>query len=120
MNQPEHSSEKAKWLANPRDLHYRGELTELGVRVTAALEDEESARSNYPPIANGVTITQYQGPTIRFESPEEYAKWLIAGMTSDKPEDFAVDLHETWDSNDPTEIRKFQAELDRLCEEAGL
>lgn len=31
---------RAQWFANPVDLHYRGELIELGVRVTAAIEEE--------------------------------------------------------------------------------
>jgi hypothetical protein len=35
------------WLANPKDLHYRGELMELGVRVTDALEQSMIARTEY-------------------------------------------------------------------------
>jgi hypothetical protein len=31
---------RSKWLANPTDLHYRGELIELGARVTDAIEQE--------------------------------------------------------------------------------
>jgi hypothetical protein len=33
-------SPRDKWLANPVDLHYRGELVELGVRVVDAIEQE--------------------------------------------------------------------------------
>lgn len=43
----------------------------------------------------GVTVTQYQGPDMRFESAEEYATYLLSGDPSDP--DFAVDLHELWD-----------------------
>jgi hypothetical protein len=34
------SEQRAAWLANPTDLHYRGELIELGVRVVDAQELE--------------------------------------------------------------------------------
>jgi hypothetical protein len=32
---------RAAWLANPVDIHYRGELAELGVRVLDAIEMEQ-------------------------------------------------------------------------------
>jgi hypothetical protein len=38
---------RAQWLANPFDLHYRGELLELGVRVVDAQEQSEIAMWNY-------------------------------------------------------------------------
>ena len=34
------SDSRERWLANPTDLHYRGELIELGIRVTDAIEQE--------------------------------------------------------------------------------
>ena len=33
---------RTEWLADPKDLHYRGELAELGVRVADAIEQENS------------------------------------------------------------------------------
>lgn len=31
---------REEWLANPTDLHWRGELVEVGVRVADAIEQE--------------------------------------------------------------------------------
>jgi len=64
-----------------------------------------------------VTVSQYQGPNEEFDTPEEYAAWLIKGWNDP---DWAVNLVETWHLSDPTEIRKFQARLDELCDAAGL
>jgi hypothetical protein len=63
----------------------------------------------------GVTVRQYQGPKLRFESAEAYGDWLFS-----KPDDpdHAVDLHETWDSHD--EEVAGQAYLDKRAEELGL
>jgi hypothetical protein len=42
MNDP-----RTDWLANPVDLHYKGQLFELGVRVTDAMELEQQRNSQY-------------------------------------------------------------------------
>jgi hypothetical protein len=65
----------------------------------------------------GVTVTQYQGPTLRFESVSEYADWLLDPKVTDDP-DHAVGLSEKWDS--PEEDAAAQAFLDKRAEELGL
>jgi hypothetical protein len=37
--------DRQRWLAAPNDLHYRGQLAEIGVRATDAMEQEMSAAS---------------------------------------------------------------------------
>jgi hypothetical protein len=70
----------------------------------------------------GVTVTQYQGPTMRFESAEAYGRWLVDGyraaVSDDELADFAVDCTEQWD--DPAGAADGQAIVDAMCEEAGL
>lgn len=59
----------------------------------------------------GVTVTQYHGPTMRFESAKEYGDWLFS-----EPEnvDHAVDLHEEWDN--PNEAEAGIKYLDKRAE----
>lgn len=62
-----------------------------------------------------ITVTQYRGPTMHFESAKEYADWLISGGHDP---DFAVDLHETW--RDPTQEAADQQEIEWRVAESGL
>lgn len=63
----------------------------------------------------GVTVTQYQGPEMRFETAEEYGEWLLSGDPDDP--DFAVDLHEHWD--DPSYETTGQHVIDVMFEKDG-
>lgn len=63
----------------------------------------------------GVTVHQYHGPDMRFESAEAYAEWLLSADPEDA--DFAVDLHEDWD--DPFYETTGQAIIDTAFEQAG-
>lgn len=54
---------------------------------------------------------------MEFDTPEEYAAWLVKGW--DNP-DWAVNLVEAWHITDPAEVRAFQARVDELCDDAGL
>ena len=60
---------------------------------------------------SGVIVHQYQGPTMRFESAEEYGLWLL-GMLK---EDGAVDLHEEWD--DPNYAAEGNAIIDSMFDD---
>lgn len=63
----------------------------------------------------GLTVTQYHGPDLRFETALEYAAFLLSG-DSDDP-DFGVDLHELWD--DPSYQTTGEALLDWAFERDG-
>lgn len=63
----------------------------------------------------GVTVKQYQGPELRFESAEDYGIWLFSKPTDPN---HAVDLHEEWDT--PEEAQRAKAYLDELAEVLGL
>jgi hypothetical protein len=45
---------------------------------------------------SGVTVTQFDGPTMRFESVEEYGRWLLSESDA-KGDDASVNLDEKWD-----------------------
>lgn len=63
----------------------------------------------------GVTVHQYQGPTLRFESAQEYGDWLFSELESPN---HAVDLHEEWDSDE--EAKAAQIYLDARAEDLAL
>lgn len=62
-----------------------------------------------------VTVTQYQGPTMQFESIRGYAEWLWNGGKVDP--DHAVDLHEDWGMAFTREIVNNHKELERLFDQ---
>jgi len=65
---------------------------------------------------NGVTVTQYQGPTIRFESPEEYAKWLFNDGRDDPDHALVIDITANWD--DPSREQENQDAMDEMITRA--
>jgi hypothetical protein len=62
----------------------------------------------------GVTVTQYDGPTMRFDTAQQYGRWLLhEGVDPD----LAVDLHETWD--EPRYAAVGQQVIDSMFTAAG-
>lgn len=63
----------------------------------------------------GVTVHQYQGPDMRFESAEEYGEWLLS--LDPENTELAVDPHENWD--DPLYETTGTKIIDVMFEKAG-
>jgi hypothetical protein len=68
------------WLANPTDLHYRGELMELGVRVTDALEQSIIARTEFKMKDLDQSDYEADGQRMRDEQAERHIDEISQDM----------------------------------------